>query len=112
MLLVATMLRLQSTDNKALQAANCKLPQHKVSGKPSAYEVPVSSATRGSMGSSTMGETLSDNEQIYKDSWHKREEIYYSFEKSKSRNEGNNIRFVGRNTNYSYYFIMNHASGS
>ena len=61
---------------------NCKAPQRKVSGKPSAYEVPVSSATRGRKGSSTMGETLSDNEQIYKDSGHKREEIYYSFEKA------------------------------
>ena len=50
------------------------------------------------MGFVTMGETLSDNDQMYKDPGHKREEIYASFEKSKSRIEGNNIRFVGRNT--------------
>ena len=83
-------------DNEPPQALNYKAHQHKVSGRPSAYEVPVPSAARGSMGCSSMDETLSDNEQIYKDPGHKREEIYASFEKSKSKIKGDSIKYVGR----------------
>ena len=52
------------------------------------------------MGCSGMCETLSDGEQLYKDPGYKREEIYASFEKSKSKIKRNDIKFVGRDTSY------------
>ena len=85
-----------SDDKEALQALDCTASQYKVSRKPSAYEVPIPSVTRDNING--VGETLSDDEQIYKDPGHKREEIYASFEKSKSKIEGNNIKFVGIDT--------------
>ena len=67
---------------------------------PNAYEIPMPSSISDSMGYTSMGETLSDDEQIYKDPGYKREEIYASFEKSKSKIKRNDIKCVGRDTSY------------
>jgi len=50
---------------------------------------------KGSIKESTVGEALSDDEQIYEDPGHKKEKIYAWFEEKRFRKiKGNNIRCV------------------
>jgi len=71
-------------------------PSCQVSDTPYQNEIVAdTSAFKDSIKESTVGEALSDDEQIYKDPGHKKEKIYAWFEEKRFRKiKGNNIRCV------------------
>ena len=84
-----------SDDYKALPALHMyETPDQRKADAPYQYEVAAPSVFRDSM----MGEVLpdDDDEQMYEDPGHEKEEIYLWFEEKKVQNiRGSDIKYVG-----------------